>query len=156
MTDYGELRLPPERNAKNPLNGRFVKGMTPFNKGRKWSEWLSKPMQKKIRRIGIANFEKARHYPRPDVIERCSKPIIAVFDDGGFRQFRNSKQVGLWIGRGGHQNRNVRRCAASNQARGIGKNGKPNTDHRYLGIRWYYEDDNIWITKIKSNEEKTD
>lgn len=29
------------------------------------------------------------------------------------------------------------------------KTGAINTDHRYLGVRFYFEDDDIWTTKIK-------
>ena len=40
-------------------------------------------------------------------------------------------------------------------ASAIGDQGQPkgasrvNTDHKYMGIRFYFESDNVWSTKIK-------
>ena len=31
------------------------------------------------------------------------------------------------------------------------KNGKVNTDHRYKGVRFYFETDSIWTTKINND-----
>ena len=42
MSDYGELRLPPVVTHVNKQTGRYMKGHVPANKGKKWSEWMSK------------------------------------------------------------------------------------------------------------------
>ena len=34
-----ELYIEPERRYRNALNGQFLKGNTPHNKGKKWNEW---------------------------------------------------------------------------------------------------------------------
>ena len=34
-----ELYIEPERRDRNALNGQFLKGNTPHNKGKRWNEW---------------------------------------------------------------------------------------------------------------------
>ena len=34
------MYMPPERVYKNPVNGQFLKGHIPHNKGKKWDEWV--------------------------------------------------------------------------------------------------------------------
>ena len=49
---------------------------------------------------------------------------------------------------------NISRCCRDNQSRRKLKDtlGRPsnkvNTDHKHMGIRFYFENDNIWTTKI--------
>lgn len=35
-----ELYIPPERPERNLVNGRFLKGHTPHNKGKKWADYM--------------------------------------------------------------------------------------------------------------------
>jgi hypothetical protein len=49
----------------------------------------------------------------------------------------------------GISQRNISRCCMSNEKGISDKRMTINTDHRYKGIRWYYESDNKWTTKIK-------
>jgi hypothetical protein len=47
---------------------------------------------------------------------------------------------------------NVRRCCKFNR-KGVAPTKswkRVNTDHKYKGLRFYYESDNIWLEKIKN------
>ena len=143
---YGELYLPPERKAYNPTNGQFLKGHTPHNKGKRWSEWMSKRGQRKVMRTTTKNL---MHRPksRPDTAARCRVPVVAVRDDGTWCVLPYVGAAGEWVG---GCRENVRRCCQCNQARHVNKKtGAVNTDHRYMGIRWYFETDNVWTEKIQ-------
>ena len=132
--------------SHNPVNGQFLKGHTPHNKGRKWNEYMGKRMQKRAAK-GWANLDKYRPKTRPDNCGRCRLQVVAVFDDGKWTVLPYIGAAGEWIG---GNRENVRRCCQLNKARHRNKNtGAVNTDHRYKGVRFYYEKDNIWLTKIK-------
>lgn len=144
---YGELSLPPERRERNASNGRFLKGITPHNKGKGWDEWMDGRKQRKVRRIARENLKKFRPSKRPDTSERCSKAIIAIKDDGTWTWFKNAPEAASHLG---GNRRNVSRCCLWNQQRRRdGRSGKINTDYRYMGIRLYFEEDSIWTSKIK-------
>lgn len=143
---YGELYLPPEQKGYNPTNGRFLKGHVPANKGKKWSEFMGKRAQKRAMK-GWKNLDKFRPKERPDTAGRCRKQVIAVKDDGTWCVLPYIGAAGEWIG---GSRENVRRCCQYNQERHVNKKTrKVNTDHKYLGVRFYYESDSIWTTKIK-------
>ena len=137
MNNY-EIYIPPIRKDYNTKNGRFLKGHTPTNKGKKWSEYMPKRSQRRCRK-GWINIVKYRPTKRPDVAGRCRKPVIAVTDDGKWCVLPFIGAAGKWCG---GNRENVRRCCILN-----GKHLK-NTDHKYKGVRWYYESDNNWTTKI--------
>ena len=40
-----ELYIPPQRLNRNPINGRFLKGSIPHNKGKKWDDYI--PLHKR-------------------------------------------------------------------------------------------------------------
>lgn len=42
-----ELYIPRERPKYNPANGQFLKGTEPFNKGKKWDEYMGKRAQRR-------------------------------------------------------------------------------------------------------------
>lgn len=145
MSSY-ELTLAPVRPQRNAVTGRFMKGHIPANKGRKWNEWASKRSQKKMQK-GWVNLITHRPKKRADTAGRCRKPIIAVREDGRFMFFKDSFVAGQWCG---GRRENVNRCCRDNQQRKVNlKTGKINTDHQYMGIRWYFESDTAnWQTKI--------
>lgn len=150
---YGELTLPPVWTGRNKKNGQFLKGHVPATKGKKWDEFLSKRKQKRCAR-GWKNLDKYRNKNgRPDTAGRSRKAVIAVMDDGAWLYFPYVGAAAKWLGSGTREN--VGRCCRSNQSKTElrkpwGKlSGKVNTDHRYKGIRFYFESDNIWTTKIK-------
>lgn len=135
MENY-ELNLGPERPQRNLVNGRFLKGSTPANKGKTWDEYMSKRAQKRAAR-GWRNLEKYRPRGGPG---RPKRSIIAVTDDGRFAVFPFSRLAAEWCG--GNRD-NVLRCCRLNA---LGNHG--NFDHRYNGVRFYFEDGDVWIGKI--------
>ena len=155
---YGELTLPPVWTGINKQNGQFLKGHEPHNKGKKWSEWMSKRGQRKVRK-GWQNVLDHRPKSRPDTAGRCRKQVIAVTDDGRWYHFGYVGAAAQWL-----QDRlgiacnreNIGRCCRCNQSRKRLKkpwghpSEKVNTDHKYMGIRFYFESDNVWTTKINN------
>ena len=143
---YGELYIAPEIPKRNALTGRFMKGYEPANKGKKWSEYMSKRAMKRAAK-GWKNLELHRNKNgRPDIAGRCRKHVIAVMNDGTWKVFSYIGSAGAWIG--GNRD-NVGRCCRMNQERRVNKKtGKVNTDHKYKGVRFYFESDEIWMSKI--------
>ena len=145
---YGELYIPPEPKAYNVKTGRFMKGHVPHNKGKKWSDYMSKKAQRRAAK-GWKNLEKYRPATRPDTAERCRKEIIAVEDNGTWHYFPCIGSAAQWCG---GLRSNVGRCCRCNKNRHVSrKTGKVNTDHKYMGYRFYFESDNIWTTKIRQD-----
>jgi hypothetical protein len=154
---YGELILPSVWTGINKQTGRFLKGHVPANKGKKWSDYMGKRTQKRAMK-GWKNLDLHRNKNgRPDTADRCRKQVIAVMDDGSWLLFPYIGPAAEWVG---GSRENVGRCCRMNQAKKVCKHdwrqGQPkgasrvNTDHRYKGIRFYFESDNIWTTKIKT------
>ena len=144
---YGELHLSPVWKGRDFTNGRFLKGHTPANKGKKWNEYLSKRKQKNCKK-GWVNLDIHRRNGGGPNSGRLKKPVIAVTDEGKFKFFSYVDAAAKWC----NGNRfNVGRCCRQNQSGTIGRKGAVNTDHRYRGIRFYFENDVNWIKKIHSD-----
>lgn len=133
-----ELYIPPVRRTTNPTNGRFLKGNVPANKGKHWEEYLSEEAQSMCKK-GWVNLRIYQPKKRPDNSEKWRKSVVGVLDNGRFKVFSHSEPAAAFCGgdRG-----NVNRCCRENQCHGS------NTDHRYKGIRWYFESDLVWTSKI--------
>ena len=145
---YGELYIAPVWTGINKQNGQFLKGHTPHNKGKRWSDYMGKRAMKRAMK-GWQNVISHRPKTRPDNAGRCRVPVVAVRDDGTWCVLPYVGAAGEWVG---GCRENVRRCCQCNRARHVNKKtGAVNTDHRYMGIRFYYESDNIWTTKIQNN-----
>jgi hypothetical protein len=153
---YGELTLPPVWTGINKQTGRYLKGHVPANKGKKWSDYMGKRAQKRCAK-GWKNLDLHRNKNgRADNAGRCRKPVIAVMDDGRWLLFPYLGPAAEWIG---GKRENIGRCCRFNQAKKVCKRdwrpgqakgaSRVNTDHRYKGIRFYFESDNVWTTKIK-------
>ena len=143
---FSEFKLEPVKLAYNPINGQFLKGHEPANKGKKWDEYMTKRAQKRASK-GWVNLDKYRPKTRPDNAGRCGKPVIAVNGNGEWLYFPNIGAAGLYVG---GNRENVRRCCQENQ-RGLSKAGRArNTDHKYKGVRLYYESCSVWTEKIKN------
>ena len=150
-----ELYIPPTNNGVNKKNGQFLKGHIPHYKGKRWSEWIGKRKQRRAAK-GWKNLEKFRPKERPDNCGRCRKEVIAVFDDGTWKWFPYVGAAAQWIG---GSRENVGRCCRYNYRKricqhdwrpGQGKGAsRINTDHRYKGVRWYFNEDDAWTTKVK-------
>ena len=153
-----ELYIPPERPRYNLRTGRFLKGHEPHNKGKRWSEYMTKRAQRKAAK-GWKNLKlhPARNHPR--LIEMLKKKIVVVTDDGKFKIFGCSQEALQWLGTGNREN--IGRCARCNASRKECKHDwrpgqvkgaeRINTDHKYRGYRWYFFNDPIWWEKVPNN-----
>lgn len=56
-----ELYIPKERPQYNPTNGQFLKGHIPFNKGKKWEDYMDMRKAKRIKRIALMNLARNRN-----------------------------------------------------------------------------------------------
>jgi hypothetical protein len=112
---YGELTLPPLWTGRNKMNGRFLKGHEPANKGKKWTDYMGKRAMKRAAK-GWKNLDKYRPKTRPDTAGRCRKPVIAVTDDGKWHWFPYLGAAADWV-EGCKEN--VRRCCHCNAIRKV-------------------------------------
>lgn len=159
MSSY-ELTFSPLYKGIDPKTGRFMKGHVPANKGKRWDEFKSKRSQRRSSK-GWKNLELYRH--RPDTAGRAKKQVVAVMDNGRFYVLPCLKVANKWL----RDNlgitgcwENIGRCCRLNASRKVCKHdwrknekkgsARVNTDHRYQGIRWYFENDDIWMEKIHS------
>ena len=147
-----ELFIPPTYakishivNGINTDTGRFVKGHEPHNKGKSWNEYLTKRQQKRASK-GWANLDKVRPKHRPDVEAYCAKKVVGVEDNGHFKVYKSCCSASRTLK--ASQGALSRCCRLNSNPQVNKKTGKLNTDHRYLGIRWYFESDDVWIHKI--------
>lgn len=72
----------PETWFKCLMNGRYRKGHTPANKGKKWSDYMSEDKQAKIRAAAAVSMLGKRN---PNA-GRKGKPIVAI-KEGKRRRF---------------------------------------------------------------------
>lgn len=152
---YGELYIPPVSDRVNRMTGRYMKGHVPANKGKRWSEYMTKRGQKRAAK-GWKNVELHRPTRRPDTAGRMRKQVVALMDDGKWLVFPSLKDAAEWLGGGNREN--IGRCCRYNASKKVCKHDwRPfhskgaslvNTDHRYKGIRWYFESDDVWTEKI--------
>ena len=159
-----ELSLQPTRPTRNKVTGRFLPGNVPANKGKRWADYLSEESQREIAK-GWKNPDEHRSENGKKYGGRNRKPIVAITDDGKFRVFKDGYLAAEWLKKytGKSCNReNIGRCCRYNQSRkplhkawdkqkGLEPTKAPNTDHRYMGVRWYYESDKTWYSKIRRN-----
>lgn len=60
-----ELSLQPSRPTRNKLTGRFLKGLTPHNKGKHWGDYLSEESQRRMQK-GWKNLDEMLEETRKD------------------------------------------------------------------------------------------
>lgn len=92
------LPAPPPRKS----NGQFVKGHTPHNKGKKWSEYMDGRKARKIKRI-LLSYRQVNH----NIGGWNKKQIVGISIDGKACVFESSKDVERKLGLTA---RNVRHC----------------------------------------------
>lgn len=85
---------------KQRKNGRFVKGMTPHNKGKKWCEWKDGRKARRVKR-------NLTHPGNPTLPGWNKKQVVGISIDGKAYIFESSKDVERKLG---VQSRNVRKC----------------------------------------------
>jgi hypothetical protein len=71
-----ELYIPIERPQYNPINGQFLKGHVPHNRGKKMKDYLDEETIKRIKEVGIKNLKS-----NLKVCGWNKKSIIAMDDD---------------------------------------------------------------------------
>ena len=68
-----ELYIPPQRLNRNPINGRFLKGSIPHNKGKKWDDYI--PSHKRESMIkGLALGRTGN----PNIAGCNAKKVVAI------------------------------------------------------------------------------
>lgn len=145
-----ELYLPPEKPTRSRTTGRFLKGHVPHNQGVEgWQKSLPKRTQRRIAK-GWENVVKYRPEHRSENAGRSRIKCVAVTKDGKFKIFDHIGEAAEWS----NGNRvNIRRCCKCNSAQHVNrKTHKINTDHEYMGYRWYYFDDPQWWDKVGEQE----
>lgn len=128
-----ELWVAPERSDRNLKTGRFMKGVTAWNKGKTWDDMH---IGKRKRRRMLANLEKGRKKftRRADNAGRNKKPCVCVDDEGNWCRYSSMAQAG-----------EVNGIASANVRRSCASGGKL----RAGGLRWFFEDDKTWTKLIK-------
>lgn len=140
IKDYGELRLAPQPVSRN-VKGQFTKGHKPYNKGKKWEDYMSKRQLERARRSACKNIARAR-LMRVNYPGRPTKKIIAVDERGQWTCFESIKDASLKLD---IDKSNISRCAGLNLK--AEREGLINTDHHCYGIRFYYESSLLWFQK---------
>ena len=125
-----ELTLPPLPIYRNPLNGRFLKGHVPFNKGLKWEDYMD---MRKARRIK-KNLEINRRKGNPNLPGANRKEVVGIRDGKLVCVFSSSCEAGRKLG---IISRNIRHCCEKKR-KCCG------------GIMWFYSKSDEWIGLINN------
>lgn len=123
-----ELYIPIERPTRNFVNGRFLKGHVPHNKGKKWGDYIKSRRKINNMRKGLELGRKGN----PNIAGINSRPVVAIKDGELIAVFSSSNDAERKTGICG---RNIRSCCS----------GKRNTAG---GYQWFLENDKEWIQKI--------
>jgi len=126
-----ELYIERERPVRNMQNGRFLPGFIPHNKGKRWDEWMSKPMREKRKKELAESLKKCDH-------SKCgghnAKMIVGIQNGRFIGPFHGSMKAADYAGCFPEQIRNV--CKGKGYTAG--------------SIKWFYEEDfEKWIKEIK-------
>jgi len=108
----------------NPVNGRFLKGHKPFNKGLKQKDWMD---GRKIKKV----LSKLQRNGNPDIGGSNAIRIIGV-KNGKFYPFSSSEDA--------YRKTNI--CARNIRSCCHGKRNKAG------GVQWFFEDDPKWTKLI--------
>nr|DAQ28689.1 MAG TPA: PROTEIN/DNA Complex catalytic motif, Helix-turn-helix DNA [Caudoviricetes sp.] len=122
-----ELYIPPERPTRNLVNGRFLKGHTPFNKGKKWSDYIDDRKRRKMLR-GLELGRKGN----PNIAGSNAKQVVAIKDGQLFAIYSSSNDAGR---KTGICSRNIRSCC-SGKRKSAG------------GYQWFWESGDKWLDLI--------
>lgn len=123
---YGELYIEPIRPTTNPKNGQFLKGHIPFNKGKKWSEWLDGRKAKRI-------LKNLKHTGNPDLPGCNRKAVVAIDKEGTFCVFPSSMAASKALNVNSRNIRSV--CSKRRKTAG--------------GFLFFWETDPEWPNHIK-------
>lgn len=125
-----ELYIEPHRPERNPLNGRYNKGYTPYNKGRKRSEWATKEHEQNLR-------QAVKNNPNRHVVAGWNKRAVIMIDkDGRHAWFESSEKASRVTGVNGANIRQV--C---------------NKHHNHAGgYKWFWFDDEEWVKLVNGEK----
>ena len=121
-----------ERFQRNQVNGRFLKGHEPHNKGKKWDEWMDGRKQKRVRRIGLKNLK-----PRMDIGGWNKTCVIQMNAKGEYRLFSSQAMAGQITG--------IAKQNIGKVCRGERKKAG--------GFFWFFWEDDKWVEKKNEIEE---
>lgn len=128
-----ELYIPPQQHTRNAVNGRFMKGHIPFNKGKKWTDYMDMRKAKRVKRIGMKNMIPGNK----TTSSRNAKPVVAILDGKIKGIYRSSYHASRLTG---ICSCSIRLCC-SKKRKSAG------------GYKWFWERDNSWLELIKQNED---
>lgn len=132
--EMSELYIPIERPTRSLVNGRFLKGHTPHNKGKRWADYMDMRKAKRIKRIGVKNL--VRNYR---ISGWNAKPVVAIKDDELVGIYPSASEAGRKAGICG---RNIISCC-SGKRKHVG------------GYQWFWENDNTWCNLVNHEENKS-
>lgn len=115
-----------DRQNYNPQNGYFIKGRTPHNKGKKWSEWMEPEKQEKV----IRNLHRNGN---PSAIAGKNAIKIIGIKNGKFCPFESAKDAERKLGICARNIRTV--CKGQRKLAG--------------GWQWFNENSNEWLKLIE-------
>lgn len=129
-----ELYIPPERPERNLVNGQFLKGCTPHNKGKRMtyhSKWT--------KRRSLQGWVKGRGAHHKTGAGMNKKSVVLIKDEKLCGVFPSIQMAGKMIG--------VAPSLISAVCRKV--RGK----HTANGYRCFFEDSNDWYNLIKQDYE---
>lgn len=121
-----ELWIERDRPTMNPVTKTFLPGHVPFNKGRRWKDWMSKNGQ--LRAMKGWNNIKGRK----DIGGWNAKAVVMIREDGRWFVFPSASEAGR---KTGIQEANIRSVCRKKRKRAG-------------GYRWFFESDNEWMEII--------
>ena len=122
-----ELYIPHKRSYRNPTNGRFLKGITPHNKGKKWADYI--PTAKKKNMLKNLSLGRCGNSKIGGI---NAKKVVAIKDGAIYAMYNSSSEAERKLGICG---RNIRSCCAKKRAQAG-------------GLKWFFESDNEWLKLI--------
>lgn len=127
-----ELYIPPERPTRNFINGRFLKGVAPHNKGK-----TMKYHTKWARRRSMKNLTKGRGAWHKTGAGMNRKSVVAIKEGRLCGIFPSIQDAGKVTG-------------ANPALISYICNKKPGK-HKARGFEWFFENDTTWFDLILKN-----
>lgn len=140
-----ELNLGPVRLERDPQTKKWLAGHRAFNKGKKWSEFLSEDAQRRIVAAGTKRFREQQH---PKNAGPARKRVVAILEDGTWAVYDSVIEAARMFGT--HRGTISSICARNRRNAKNNRWAKEGTSDRSRnGVRFYYETDPQWADKIK-------
>lgn len=122
-----ELYIPEERHTRNRVNGRFLKGHIPFNKGKKWSDYMDMRKAKRVKKY----LELGRS-GNPNIGGCNARKVVAVKNGRLMGVFASAMEVER---KTGIRHENISKCCRGERKRAG-------------GFQWFFENDDKWLDLI--------